>query len=201
LGARDIVTATIHQEHQSLGRVLQMLETLLGKVALGHAEPDLELFAAALIYIDDFQERYHHPKEEDYLFRALLEHSRQFDAAIARLHGAHAGSADDLRQLNRLLVRCLGGVADAFMEFRLHVSAYALLMREHMRQEETLMAAVGDVLPVAQWERIAAAFAENDDPLFGRHRGAHFARLYQRIAMRAPRKLKGALHRSAAKPA
>ena len=44
---------------------------LVRSIKDGTATPDFTLFGAMVYYIDAFPERFHHPKEETYLFRLL----------------------------------------------------------------------------------------------------------------------------------
>ena len=78
--------------------------------------------------------------------------------------------------------------------FRAGVDTYATQMDNHMRCEEYLLERSRDVISEPAWARIAAAFDENEDPLFGDNRREEFARLYHRILLLAPRKLKPALN-------
>ena len=63
----------IEDEHRSLAAVLHGLLYLVREIRLRNAKPDFELLGAMLHYIDAFPERFHHPKEDAYLFRHLRE--------------------------------------------------------------------------------------------------------------------------------
>ena len=191
---KDVAIATIKTEHRALGAVLYALQELLGKIATGHAPPEFELFSAVLYYIDDFQERCHHPKEDEYLFKSLSAATSEFDGVINGLQAAHVSGAHAVSQLHRYLVHYQGGVSHGLETFSAAVDAYATQMYEHMRCEEDLLERSRDVIGESEWARIAAAFDENDDPLFGNNRREEFGRLYHRIVLLAPRKLKQGLH-------
>ena len=189
----DVAIATIRAEHRALGAVLHTLQELLGKVAKGHALPDFELLSAALYYIDDFQERCHHPKEDEYLFKSLRAATSEFDDVIHELQAAHVSGAYAMSQLHRCLVHYQGGAAQGLETLRRGVDAYAMQMYSHMRCEEYLLDRSRDAISAQDWTRIAAAFDENDDPLFGNNRRNEFGHLYHRIALLAPRKVKQGL--------
>lgn len=74
MSAYERVVEAIQQEHRVLGHVVEMLQRTLQEIAAEHIEPDFNLLAAILYYIDDFPERLHHPKEDAHLFKALREH-------------------------------------------------------------------------------------------------------------------------------
>lgn len=190
MSVTDIALATIKAEHRTLSAVLQTFRELIDKIEAGHATPVFDLFSALLYYIDDFQERCHHPKEEQFLFKALSARTPEFDDVICGLQADHVNSASAMTQLHRSFVHYQGGAVGGFEAFRARVEAYDTQMFEHMRCEENLFARIRGVLSEQDWERISAAFDENDDPLFGNNRRDEFERLYQRIQVLAQRKLK-----------
>lgn len=191
--ARDTALATIQQEHLSLARVLYTLNVFLQRVENGVATPEFDMFSAALCYLDDFQERCHHPKEDDHLFIALNAATSEYSEVIAGLQAAHRGGAKAMNGLYRGLVHYQGGMPDGLKMFRAGIAQYASQMYEHIRIEEDLLVRCRDVLDEAAWARIAAAFEQNDDPLFGSQRRDEFLRLYQRIHRLTPRKFKQGL--------
>lgn len=191
---RDVAIATIKAEHRALGAVLHTLQQLLRKVEAGHGEPEFALFAAALYYIDDFQERCHHLKEDEYIFKSLGAAMSEFDGVIGGLQAQQASSACAVADFYRQLVHYQGGAPGMLATLRAGVDAYAAQMVEHMRREEDLLDHSRDIISPQNWARMAAAFSENDDPLFGNHRREEFARFLQRIQMLAPRKLKQSLY-------
>jgi hypothetical protein len=97
VSASEKAIATIRLEHRSLGVVLHTLQSLLGKIAAGHAVADFGLLASALYYIDDFPERCHHPKEDEYLFKRLRLRTSEIHPPL-RTH-RRAGAAQTENQL------------------------------------------------------------------------------------------------------
>lgn len=190
MSARDVVTATIKQEHYALGMVVAVLARLLGDIAAQRAAPDFALFAAALYYIDDFPERCHHPKEDEYLFKALRGRTARHNAALDDLQAEHVRSAQMVGYLHQALTHYQGGAPEGLERFRAAVEAYAAMLRDHIHKEDELLARAPDDLTEADWSRIAAAFDANDDPLFGRNRRAEFNKLYLRILNLLPSKMR-----------
>jgi hemerythrin-like domain-containing protein len=180
MGDREIAVATIKAEHRSLSTVLHTFQELLSKVATGHGAPEFELYSAMLYYIDDFQERCHHPKEDEYFFKVLGAATSEFDSVISELQAQHVSGVHALSRLYRCLVHYQGGAAGGL----------EALLFGHMRCEDDLLERSLSLISEQGWAQMAAAFDSNDDPLFGNNRRAEFARLYQRIQRLAPRKLK-----------
>jgi len=190
VSAYETALAAIRDEHHGLALVMEVLQRLLVDIGRQHAEPDFTLLAAALYYIDDFPERCHHPKEDEYLFDTLRRHTAHFNAVLDELQADHVRSGQMMAYMERALVRFQAGAPDGYAYFREAVEAYALMLREHMDKEERLLAEGRDAIGEKEWQRIADAFAANDDPLFGAHGREEFRRLYQRIINLLPRRLR-----------
>ena len=193
--ARDVSVAIIKQEHRALEMVLEVLQRLVGDIAEQRSERDFALLAAALYYIDDFPERFHHPKEDNYLFKALRRRTRQFNAVLDELQAEHIRSAQMTAYLQCAFVHFQGGAPDGLKLFRAAVDAYAGMLRDHMRKEEKLLAQPEVYLTEEDWREIAAAFETNDDPLFGDNRRDEFRKLYFRIVNMLPSKIRMQMQR------
>lgn len=194
MNAMDVAVATIKLEHRALGAVMEALQRLLAAVAVRHAEPDFTLFSAALYYIDDFPERFHHPKEDEHLFRTLRLRTTEFNALLDELQAEHIHSARVMARLHCALVHYQGGAARGLENFHAAVDAYSAMLSEHMRKEEGLLERARDELTEEDWSNIAAAFSVNDDPLFGDSRREEFRRLYFRIRNLLPSKIRSSTH-------
>ena len=59
----------IQDEHRSLAAVLHGMLYLVREIGERGRKPDFRLLDAMMYYIDTFPERFHHPKEDRYLFR------------------------------------------------------------------------------------------------------------------------------------
>jgi branched-chain amino acid transport system ATP-binding protein len=193
MGAREVVTATIKQEHYALGMVLAAVARLLDDIAAGRGEPDFALFAAALYYIDDFPERCHHPKEDEYLFKSLRARTARHNAVLDDLQAEHVRDAQMVGYLHQALTHYQGGAPQGLERFRAAVEAYAAMLSEHMHKEDALLEQAPADLTEEDWTRMAAAFDANDDPLFGQNRRAEFNKLYLRILNLLPSKMRAPL--------
>ena len=177
----------IREEHQSLAAVLHGLLYLVREIRAHRTEPDFGLLGAMVYYIDTFPERFHHPKEDAWLFRLLLQRHPPAAAIIDRLQSEHRAGAVKLRQLEQALIRYQQGGRDEFPVFAAAVEAYVAFERNHMRSEET------EVIPLAQqyltpadWAEIDAAFLDHADPLLGTSAREDFLDLFRRIVNLAP---------------
>ena len=66
----------IKQEHLNYLALLRCLGHLVDDLEGGEGSGDPELFHDIVDYIESFLNRYHHPKEDEYLFRALRRRRR-----------------------------------------------------------------------------------------------------------------------------
>jgi hemerythrin-like domain-containing protein len=177
----------IRDEHESLAAVLHALLYLVREIRDRKARPDWKVLGAIIYYIDTFPERFHHPKEDAWLFRILdLRHPPARDI-LDRLRMEHRAGAVKLRQLEQALLRYEQGGADEFPAFAAVVEAYVAFERNHMRSEET------EVLPLAEkhltpadWAEIDAAFLDHADPLLGEVAREEYHDLFRRIVNLAP---------------
>ena len=192
--AYETALSTIRDEHHALALVMEVVQRVLTDIGRQHAEPDFALLAAALYYIDDFPERYHHPKEDQYLFDALRRHTTAFNETLDELQADHVRSGQMMDYLHHAFVHYQAGAPQGYARFRDAIDAYGVMLREHMDKEEHLLADARECLDEQQWQRIAAAFAANDDPLFGANAREAFRRLYLRIINLLPRKRRPNLH-------
>src|SRR5678816_1472798 len=101
----------IHDEHRSLAAVLHGMLYLVHAIRDGHAAPDFQLFGAMVYYIDAFPERFHHPKEESYLFRLLRIRFPDSAEVLDRLKQEHRLGAEKIRTLEQALARYQQGGA------------------------------------------------------------------------------------------
>jgi hemerythrin-like domain-containing protein len=177
----------IQDEHRSLAAVLHGMLYLVHQIRDRGAKPDFDLFGAMIYYIDAFPERFHHPKEDQYLFRLLRIRHPQAAPLLQRLEAEHHAGAEKIRTLEQALARYQHGGASEFTDFLNAVEAYATFHWDHMRAEEK------EVLPLAKkhlttgdWEAIDAAFLGHSDPMFGAEAGAQYDTLFSRIVNLAP---------------
>ena len=176
----------IRAEHRSLAAVLYTLQAQMRGACEGRFAPDYPLAREIVDYLEAFHQRFHHPKEDDHLFKALRERSRDADAELARLESDHAEGDARLAALHKAIDLAQSG-ASSVRELAAEVERYADFHWSHMRAEEDVIMPLAErTLSDEDWRRIDAAFADNDDPLFGKARREEYRRLLAAIAEHAP---------------
>ena len=155
-------TRIIQQEHQRLGAVIRAMLHFVRGIGDGDSAPPFKVFRAMLLYIDDFPEKMHHPKE-DVLFALLQKRTPTVDDTIAELESQHAQGEALVRQLEHQLTRYElqgGAAADTFFKA---VEDYAAFYFGHMRlEEEIILPAIDKFLTTDDLYDADHAFAVNE---------------------------------------
>lgn len=176
----------IRSEHRSLAAVLHTLQALTRGAREGRLALDFALLRLIVDYLGSFHESYHHPKEDRYLFAALRVRTDQADDTLAELEREHAEGDARLARLREAIDGAQTGTAGVD-GLAAEVERYAEFHWRHMRTEEDLiMPLAARTLHEQDWELIDAAFADNDDPMFGAARREEYRRLLALIAEHAP---------------
>ena len=176
----------IRDEHRSIAAVLHALKQLAKDAENPDVEPRFDAFRAMIYYIDQFPERLHHPKEDQYLFARLEARAPQAKALIEELRAEHVMGAQLIRDLEQALVGLEVGWSGGAHVFRAAVDAYAEFHWSHMRKEEQQLLPLAErALTAEDWREIDAAFAGNQDPIADL-REQDFERLFSRIVTLVP---------------
>jgi hemerythrin-like domain-containing protein/nitroimidazol reductase NimA-like FMN-containing flavoprotein (pyridoxamine 5'-phosphate oxidase superfamily) len=177
----------IRDEHRALAAVLHGLLYLMRQSRDKGAAPNFPALSAMLYYIDAFPERFHHPKEDRYLFPLLRSRAPHMADVLDGLEDEHAAGAAKLRELSQAFVRYREGGQAELPAFAETLEAYASFHWSHMRTEETkVLPAAEQFLTAGDWDAVDAAFTGHTDPLLGEDPGAHWSKLFTRIVTLAP---------------
>lgn len=173
----------LYDEHRSIAAVLDAFAHLLREVERGKTI-DLKVFRQILYYLDVVPDRYHHPKEDDYLFAPLRQRTNEADELVARLEHQHEASVKAMLHLEHLMVRWEGGGNSERAEFIVAAKKFIDRYREHMRlEEEELMPLAQRSLTAEDWAAAEGEFAKHHDPLKDAQDSAE---LFRRILYLAP---------------
>jgi hemerythrin-like domain-containing protein len=169
-------------EHRAAAAVLARLQHLLADIQSGCATPNLPLIGEMIYYIDTFAARFHHPKEDGYLFRRLRERCPIARDLLDRLDAEHKTARSSVAQLGQAFARYYSGGEVEFHGFAAVVDAYCAFEWRHMSTEET------QLLPLAEryltrddWAAIDAVLLDPHDPIFGETAEKGFRQRFERI--------------------
>lgn len=163
--------AIIAAEHHAFDASLAAIIDHIRLVRAHRIAPHAGLFRQGLSYLATFMDHFHHPKEDEFLFKAVRERSREADELLADLHGDHARAPARFAALIKAVDGTRAGTMAAFEDFASLMERYAHEQVIHMRREkEELVPIALRTLRLADWKVIDAAFQANRDPLFGEGR-------------------------------
>ena len=185
----------LRREHRAISAVLFCLKHTVEEARKGAIVPPFAMIHAVLDYLTSFPNRFHHPKEDTYLFPAVLKRAPDLEPVIADLLAQHEEGEERVSDLKDRAAKLQtlwdgswqgDGVAK-FEEFAEAVNSYVEFERAHGRKEGVeVMPRAQEVLTAEDWAPIEAAFNANDDPIFGSDPRSRFDTLYSEIVALAP---------------
>lgn len=179
--------AIIQREHRALAAVLYTFDHVLAEIRAGKIAPDFALLDLVLSYVQDFPDRFHHPKEDEVLFPLILKRAPELKEEIAELQAQHHEGVRLTSDLKWKLDAWKADPDKGFAAFDAAAQKFIDGQRKHLTKEErTVLPAAREKLTAADWIAADAAFADNDDPIFGSSPKKLYDRLLSRIASLAP---------------
>ena len=154
------VTDRLMDEHRLILRMLDLLETRAARTLDGE-EPDAEFFAGAVDFVRRFADRFHHAKEEDILFAALVANGMPAEnSPVAAMRLEHEQGRQFLRGLEEALREHRAGVPERRQSIVGNARGYCALLRDHIYKEDHILYPLAErILPAAGRGDILAAYA------------------------------------------
>ncbi len=182
----SIAATIIRDEHRALASVIKGLQFLIQEIQNRGQTPDFPLLRAIVSYVEQFPDKLHHPKEDQYLFPALRQRYPESAADLDILEDEHErGTAVTARVVDTL--REYGAYPAHFESFAHAVDDYATFHWAHMNREENVILPLAEkYLTVEDWMGINAAFKSNSDPLVGINTQREFRELFRRLVNMIP---------------
>jgi len=153
-------TDTLMQEHRLIERALDAMEGWITTLGPGSESDDKVELGRFVSFIRGFADAYHHGKEEDILFVAMVEHGfpRQAGPIAVMLHE---------HDLGRSLVSVLDGLAqqsatwseEDYGTLTRTARKFSSLLRQHIQKEDMLLYPMADArLPEPVKEEMSRRF-------------------------------------------
>jgi hemerythrin-like domain-containing protein len=176
----------IQSEHRSISAVLHGLKELVRLAKEPGVQPDFRAFRAMIRYIDEYPERFHHPKEDRYLFARVAARCLPGRELVRKLEAEHKEGARLVRELERALVFYEDRWPEGWEAFSRRVEEYARFHWDHMRTEEReLLPLAEQYLTAEDWAVVDAGFAGSVDPVADMQE-RNFRELFTRLVNLAP---------------
>jgi hemerythrin-like domain-containing protein len=184
---QPLTLRVITDEHQALSAMLTSLSMLVALSRRERKSPPFDVLRAMLLYIDEFPERLHHPKESALLFPRVRARVPELAGVIDLLDRDHAQGERAVRDLEHALLAFEVMGESRRREFERAVDRYQRFYLDHMSVEEReILPAARAHLTAADWEELDAAFGANRDPLAGHEASEDYKPLFHKIVMTAP---------------
>ena len=141
------------------------------------ATVDAERIRKFLDFFRNFADRCHHAKEENHLFRRMIERGFPSEAGpIAVMLAEHDQGRVHLKAVEESLALASSGDASAAAKVRDHLIGYAELLRQHIDKENNVLYVMADQI-LAEQDRSALSEAfdrvEAEDMGEGTHEKFH----------------------------
>ena len=155
------ITQVLSEEHQNILKVIDGVLKECNEIE-GGEDLDKGYFSEVIDFIKNYADAYHHAKEEDILFKAMLDNVENMhcNPIPVMLHEHEEGR----QYINNLEE----GIANSDKEQILtNARGYCLLLRDHIYKEDNVLYPMAEqALSEAQKEEVQAKYKQVKDKLF-----------------------------------
>ena len=158
---RTNVTAVMVEEHQLILRMIALLEKSVALAEEGRFSDWNFFLDGGLPFIRQYADRFHHAKEEDVLFKALVANGMpEQNSPVAAMLMEHDHGRAFVRGMEGAAQRLLAGV-NAVGELAENARGYCALLRDHIEKEDSILYPLAErVLPETVRAAMITAYAE-----------------------------------------
>lgn len=155
------VTGVMVAEHRLILRMVSLLEKNSSLTEQGKFT-DWRFFLDGVDFIRNYADRFHHAKEEDTLFTALVANGMpEKNSPIAAMHMAHDMGRAFVRGLEEAAARALAGEPGSEAGIVRNAQGYAALLREHIHTEDKILYPLAEkTLPADVRPAMLAAYSK-----------------------------------------
>ena len=172
----DITRALVH-EHRLILRMLTLLEINAPRTGSGTYD-NYRFYLDGVDFIRNYADRFHHAKEEDVLFEALVKNGIPRDnSPVAAMLMEHDQGRAFVKVMEAAALAALSGESGHNQEIADNALGYAALLREHIAKEDDILYPLAErVIPEEMRDAVCAAYraAEARTP-------ADFEQCYEKI--------------------
>ena len=174
------VIAALKLDHANIAKILELLESEILAIEVGKT-PDYPLLQDIMCYMNQYPDRFHHPKE-DLMFAQVLKYEPGARADVATLLKEHISIGLAGQNFERMLRTSNIDSVDVREGLGTAGFAYIRAQRQHMfLEEKKLFPMAQTVLTDKDWQEIEGAVDAIEDPLFEAEFATGYERLYRLI--------------------
>ncbi|WP_224960721.1 hemerythrin domain-containing protein [Geomonas subterranea] len=153
------VTQRLKDEHQLILRMLALLEKNARLTEEGTFK-DYQFYLDGVDFIRNYADRFHHAKEEDVLFEALVENGMPRDnSPVAAMLMEHDLGRAYVKAMEEAATKALNGEAGQEEAIVANARGYLDLLREHIAKEDDILYPLAErILPEGVRHGIVAGY-------------------------------------------
>jgi hemerythrin-like domain-containing protein len=153
------ITQALVNEHLLILRMIALLERNAPRTADG-SYSNWQFYLDGVDFIRNFADRFHHAKEEDVLFEALVKNGMpRENSPIAAMLMEHDQGRALVKAMETAAREALNGQADRERIIADNALAYAALLREHIEKEDDILYPLAErVIPDTMRDDIIAGY-------------------------------------------
>jgi hemerythrin-like domain-containing protein len=174
--AKDITSTLVH-EHKLILRMLDLVEKRAPLTGSGEYA-DYRFYLDGVDFIRNYADRFHHAKEEDILFEALIKNGMpRANSPVAAMLMEHDQGRAFVKAMEEAAGAALAGEPDANRLIAENALGYVGLLREHIAKEDDILYPLAErVIPTGMRDEIIAGYAAAEA-----RTPAHFEKRYVEI--------------------
>ena len=155
------VTQVLMDEHQLILRMIALVEQKVAALEQGRFD-NWQFFLDGVDFIRNYADRFHHAKEEDVLFAALVNNGMPAkQSPIEAMHLEHEQGRAHVRALEAAARQALAGNPWQVPVIVEQARGYTALLRSHIAKEDTILYPLAErVLPQEVRAAMLAAYAQ-----------------------------------------
>jgi len=158
MAKKDISSALVH-EHRLILRMLDLLEKRAALTRSGEYA-NYRFYQDGVDFIRNYADRFHHAKEEDILFEALINNGMpRANSPVAAMLMEHDHGRAFVRAMEEAAGAALAGEPGANMLIAENALGYVGLLREHIAKEDDILYPLAErVIPAEMRDGIIAGY-------------------------------------------
>jgi len=158
------ITQRLKDEHRLILRMLALLEQNAARTEAGSGS-DYRFYLDGVDFIRNFADRFHHAKEEDVLFEALVENGMpRANSPVAAMLMEHDQGRALVRGMEEAAQRALAGEVDQEAALVSNARGYLELLREHISKEDEILYPLAErVIPEAMRGAIVEGYRRAEE--------------------------------------
>lgn len=154
------ITAVMVEEHKLILRMIALVEANVARMEAGRFR-DWRFFFDAVDFIRNYADRFHHAKEEDVLFAALVANGMPAEnSPVAAMLMAHDQGRAFVWGMAEAAQKAADGELGQIPIIAENARGYVALLRDHIDKEDHILYPLAErVLPEAGRDQLVAAYA------------------------------------------